>query len=1046
MTNIPLPFVELHCHSFYSLLDGASAPEALIAEAARLGMPALALTDHNSLAGAMRFHSAARKLRVRPIFGAEVTLHDGAHLTLLAENQQGYASLCRLITRSRCDLGTRTDTAWSGKTAPALTFDQLAAHREGLIALTGCDQGPLAHALRAQDAAGAVARAGTLADIFGRSQLYIEIQHHQRPGDDARRHALLEVAAQTRLPIVATGNTHYAVRAHARLRDCLLAIDRNESLDEARRAGALPLNHTYALADAAALTRRFACIPHALANTLAIAERCFVDLDFGGVAGGAQRMPVFPIPGEQSEFGFLYNLCHAALPTRYPQLEPRVLTQLAHELQVIQQAQLSSFFLLVWDVVRFARERRIRCSGRGSAAGSIVAYLLDISQVDPLEHDLLFERFLSPDKATMPDIDLDFDWRRREEVIQYLYERYGHERCAMVCNHVQFQARSAVRDLSRALNFPDAVVERLLKRIDAHSPTQAAAEIDALLAADAPGAATISTPVAARTTTHPLALLAELLRHIDGVVRHLSIHVGGMLITGRPLDELVPIEPATMPGRYVVQWDKDSVEDAGLVKLDVLSLRTHGLIAEAQDLIDPPLDLDRLPVDDPAIYDMVCSADTLGTFQIESRAQMQMLPRTLPRNLKDLAVEIAIVRPGPIQGGAVHPYVNRRLGREPVHYDHPDLESILRGTLGVLLYQEDCLRIAMTIAGFSGGEADQLRRAMSRSRSQEAMAEMHDLFVHRALARGYALETASTIFSKIAGFAQFGFCRSHAASFARISYVTCWLKKHHPAAFYTALLNSGAGFYPHDVIAADMHRHGIDLLPLDINRSRWGYTHVDAQRVRMGASTVAGLGEAAWAHIDAAQPFADLRDFHARTRLPKTLVADMIRAGLFDSFGERRALLWESGELPVGDRSAELPLQIPITSIALPALAATEAEAWEHELTGLAPGGSYVRHFRAALQKLGVHSLADARALPAGRRIRVAGIMYVRQRPQTAKGVTFLGMQDETALMDWVVKADQWKSFRHLLRGDRLLLAEGVVQSTGSAVSLLVQTLRDAFG
>jgi error-prone DNA polymerase len=1036
----PLPFIELHCHSFYSLLDGASSPEALVSEAARLGMPALALTDHDSLAGAMRFWTAARRHGIRSLFGAEVTLRDGAHLTLLAENQHGYANLCRLITRSRMD--PRTDApneAWAGKVAPELTLEHLTEHRKGLIALSGCERGLLGPALRRSDAAEATARAGVLADIFGAQHFYLELQHHERAGDDTRVRVLLDVAGRARLPVVATGNTHYAVRAHARLRDCLIAIDRNESLDEARRAGALPYNHTYALADAAALTRRFAGIPHALANTLAIAERCFVDLDFGGVAGGAQRMPAFPVPAGQTEFGFLYNLCHAALPMRYPRLEPRVITQLAHELQIIQDAHLSSFFLLVWDVVRFARERRIRCSGRGSAAGSIVAYLLDISQVDPLEHDLLFERFLSPDKATMPDIDLDFDWRRREEVIQYLYERYGRTHCAMVCNHVQFQARSALRDLGRALNFPEAVVERLLRHIDAHSPAGAADEIDALrnTAGDD-----------MHRPNEPLALLCELLRSIDGVVRHLSIHVGGMLITGRPLDELVPIEPATMPGRCVVQWDKDSIEDAGLVKLDVLSLRTHGLIAEAQALLEQggdSIDLDRLPVDDPCVYDMMCAADTLGAFQIESRAQMQMLPRTQPRNLKDLAVEIAIVRPGPIQGGAVHPYVDRRIGKEDVRYDHPDLETILRGTLGVLLYQEDCLRIAMTIAGFSGGEADQLRRAMSRSRSQEAMAEMHDLFVRRALTRGYDLETASVIFTKIAGFAQFGFCRSHAASFARISYVTCWLKKYHPAAFYTALLNSGAGFYTHEIIAADMHRHGIELLPLDVTESRWEYTRIDDGRVRMGASTIGGLGAAAWARVEAARPFHGLRDFHARARLPKPLVEDMIRAGMFDAYGERRALLWEMGALPTTPAQDELPLETPITTVALPLLTQPEAESWEHEVSGLAPGGSFVRHFRTQLQQLGVVTLAQARTMPAGRRVRVAGMIYVRQRPQTAKGVTFLGVQDETALMDWVVKAEQWKQFRLLLRGEHLLIAEGIVQAGGGAASLLVQSLEPGF-
>ncbi len=504
---------------------------------------------------------------------------------------------------------------------PLLSAEQLAEHRDGLIVLTGCRRGLLSSALLRGDPAAAQAGAGLLVDLFGQERVVVELQDHALPGDRALVRGLLGVARALGLPVVATGNTHYATQDHARLRDCLLAIDANLSLTEARKRGLLPHNHMQALPAPAEMLRRFAELPEALPASLEIAARCQVDLDFG-----QHRLPQVHVPGGVSEFSHLYQLCHQALPDRYPSLAPRVLKQLAHELDVIERAGLAPFFLIVADIVRFARERGIRCSGRGSAAGSIVSYLLGISHCCPFEHDLLFERFLSDDKHTMPDIDIDFDSFRREEVIQYVYEKYGHERVAMVTNYVTYQTRSAIRDLGAALAFPEAVLDRLVKQIDSHSAADAATQLEALA---------VSSDANAGDDPHPINTLAGLVRQIDGAVRHLGIHSGGMVITGPPLSQVVPVQPATMPGRYIIEWDKDSCEDAGLIKIDILGLRTLGMIDHALDIVERQTgarpDVNRMPLDEPALWEMLARADTIGTFQVESRAQTQMLPRTKPR-------------------------------------------------------------------------------------------------------------------------------------------------------------------------------------------------------------------------------------------------------------------------------------------------------------------------------------------------------------------------------------------------------------------------------
>ena len=712
------------------------------------------------------------------------------------------------------------------------------------------------------------ARLRRLYDLFGTHHLFVEVQHHELPTDDRLVRKLLRAARTMGLPVVATHNVHYATHEQSMLRDALIAVRHRETLDAAQRAGRLPFNNSYALPSPAEMARRFVQQPEALYNTLAIAERCHTSLDFS-----QQRLPEFATPDGSPTFRFLYQLCHARLPECYPDLRPIVLNQLAHELDIIEGANLAGYFLVVWDIVRFAREQGIRCQGRGSAANSIVAYLLGITSIDPLAHHLLFERFLSSDKFTMPDIDIDFAADRREEVIQYVYRKYGQSHTAMVCNVVTYQARSAMRDLGKALELPEASVEQLVQATG-HALARAKLRRSWRRVA-------------------PLALLITLLRQIDGCPRHLSIHSGGMLITGAPLDEIVPLEPATMPGRVVCQWDKDSVEDAGLIKIDLLALRTLGVISETLALLpaagEEAPDLAKIPLDDPQIYQMLQAGDTIGAFQVESRAQQQMLPRLKPSRFEDIAVEVAIVRPGPIQGGAVHPYLRRRTGEEPVTYLHPCLKPVLAETLGVLLFQEQAIRVAVEAAGFTPGEADLLRRALSRNRSQEAMAALRARFVRGAQEKGIDALVAEAIFQQLAGFAGYGFCKSHAASFALIAYQTLWLKRYHPAAFYCALLNQQPmGFYPPEVLLGDARRHGVDTLPPDVNHSRWRYTLEVVENaqgeprwaLRTGLQTIAELGESAWEPLAAAREsgsFRDLADLCRRTRLEQDVVRNLIR-------------------------------------------------------------------------------------------------------------------------------------------------------------------------
>src|SRR5919198_2257555 len=729
-------WVDLHVHSAYSFLDGASHVDELVDAAADQGMDALALTDTNGLYGAVRFANAAKDREIRPIFGAELQLLDLGHLVLIARDRQGWTSLCRTISSAQLA---------GEKTKPKATFALVAENAAGLYALTGCAHGALPKAVRAGDLDGARETLARLASVFG-ERLFVELSDHLDPDDAALCDTLAMLAREAGLGCVVTNNVHYARPEGRRLHDVLRCIDLGLTLDEA--GNRLKPNGEYWLKGESMLRQRLARFDEAFHNARAIADSCVLDLLYDTSTPraeasfvGKDRLPGFPVPEGETAFSFLYALCHAGAREKYPRITRDVATQLAHELDVIDRCGLAEFFLINWDIVRFCKERGIPAQGRGSAADSIVAYVLDITKVDPIKHDLLFERFLTEDSRTMPDIDLDIATNDREDVIQYVYKKYGERYAAMVCNIVTYRARSATREVAKALGYSLEDVDRLAKLVDVHE------------AFDAPDA--LSEVVGDERWPHFRRLVVE----IAGFPRHLSIHNGGMLITAAPLIDTVPIERATMPGRVVCQFDKRDVEDLGLIKMDLLGLRPLSLVKDARAMIaahhaTAVPDLDRLPLDDAAVYDLLCEVDTIGVFQVESRAQAQALPRVRPRNFANIVVEVAIIRPGPLQGNMVNPYINRRQGREPVTYAHPSLEPILKETLGVILFQEQILKVAMAVAGFSANEADRLRRAMSRARSSADMERLREPFVSGARKSGVPDDVPHEVFRQIAAFAE----------------------------------------------------------------------------------------------------------------------------------------------------------------------------------------------------------------------------------------------------------------------------------------------------
>jgi len=1029
-------YVELHAHSDHSLLDGVPSPEALVIRAAELELPALALTDHDNLYGAVRFVRAAEDVGIKPILGAELSLEGGAHLTLLVENGEGYRNLCRLITLAR---------RAGPKGRAELPRTALAAHTAGLIALSGCRRGDINQAMTAGKPQVALEHALGYRRLFGQHHFYIELQRHHQRGDARRVAQLVSLAQHVGLGVVATGNVHYLASAERELHDIFAALRHRLPLEEAQRQGLLRPNDEYYLRSAAEMRLLFPGLPAALENSVRIAERCA----HGGqlLPAGPQTLPRFPVPGGRPPEIYLRALCLDRLRHYYPSAPPRGL--LEKELAVINLLGLADYFLVVWDIVRFARRAGIRCQARGSAVNSLVAYLLGISSIDPVATGLVFERFLSVERATVPDIDLDLAADRREEVIQYVYGRYGEQHAAMACTLVTYRARSAVRDTARALGFPPALVERLSVALDVRR-AESVQESRGL-------AESFGEDLAGKPFQHLLRIVPQL----AGKPRHLGIHNGGMIVSGPPLVDLAPLEPATMPGRMVIQWDKYSLEDVGMAKIDLLGLRTLSAIETAVQIVDKTnafelgtggnrtaaktdrLALERLTFDDPAVYDMICRGETIGVFQIESRAQASLIPRFQPRCFADLVVQISLIRPGPIQAGMVHPYLRRRRGEEPVSYLHPLLQAALEETLGVIVFQEQVLKVASDLAGFPPGRAELLRRALGHKQADAELAHFRQRFLDGAAEKGVSFQIARQVWRQLAAFGSYSFAKSHAAAFAVITYQAAWLRCYHPAAFFAGLMaNQPLGFYPSHIIVSEARRQGVQILPADITHSEL-QTTVEAGALRLGLSAVAGLGEVGGANLiearQAAGPFRTLADFYRRTGLDRRKIEALIWSGAFDSWGvSRKQLIWNLEAALAATANGYRPAlpMLPADEPRFPFMSQLERLWSEFTQTGVSANGHLTELVSEQLRGMGVTPSAVLPDLTPGSHVWIGGVLAAAQRPPTAKGLAFLTIEDIWGLVNVVLYPEVYEASRPALRS-RFVMVEGELQNHHGAINVL---------
>jgi len=1042
------PWAELHCHSSYSFLDGASAPAELVAEAARLGLEALAITDHDGMYGVPQFAQAAAKLagqgvRLRTVFGAELSLGlpsgqtgvpdpVGRHLLVLARDPEGYRRLCAVISAAQL--------AGGEKGRPVYDEDSLAGTHDGhWVVLTGCRKGHVPAALAAGGPDAARRELDRLTGTFGRDNVLVELGCQHDPGDDERNDALAELAVRARVGVVATGNVHFAGPARARLAQALAAIRARRSLAE--QDGWLPAAGTAYLrsgAEMAALLRRY---PGVAARTVALARECA--FDFRVIA---PRLPDFPVPAGYTQAGWLRELVARQAPSRYgpagAERVPGAYRQIARELDVIEGLEFPGYFLIVHDIVRFCEKHDILCQGRGSAANSAVCYAIGITSVDPVSHHLLFERFLSEGRDGPPDIDLDIEHRRREEVIQYVYDRYGRDRAAQVANVISYRPRLALRDAGRALGFAPEQQDAWARQIG-------------------PGPAVAGEVLPSGSQGDPDGVppaVADLARQMQRLPRHLGIHSGGMVICDRPVGEVCPVEWARMPGRTVLQWDKDDCAYAGLVKFDLLGL---GMLAALHDcfvLVNAHYgtrwSMPSIPQEDPAVYDMLGQADTVGVFQVESRAQMATLPRLRPRQFYDLVIEVALIRPGPIQGGSVHPYLRRHDGLEEPAMPHESMREALGKTLGVPLFQEQMMQLAIDCAGFTPAEADRLRQAMSAKRAPERISELRQRLLDGMAARGIGAAVAEDIYEKILAFSSYGFPESHAISFAYLVYASAWLKRYYPAAFTTALLrNQPMGFYASHSLINDARRHGVTVLGVDVNASDALATleptaDPEDPAIRPGLASVRNLGLAKAERVAAGRPYRDLEDFASRTVLPAPALEALATAGAFGCFGlSRRAALWAAG-LAASVRAGQLPGSVPGldpggpgSAPPLPAMTPAEetlADLWATGTYGTHPV-AHVRSWLAARQVLTASAVGSAAA---DAQVAVAGLVTHRQRPPTARGVVFISLEDETGLVNVICPPHVWERHRRMATEAPALLIHGRVERTGGAVNLVATALR----
>ena len=1018
-------FVELHARSAFSFLEAAALPEALAERAARLEQPAIALLDADGVYGAPRLYRACTRLGLSALVGAEITLADGSRLPLLVEDREGYQNLCRLLTRVKM-------RAPKGK--GAATFEELAEFAGGLVCLTGGGRGPVAAALARGGAPAGRECLERLVGIYGRYDVFAELQRHLSRPEEARNEWLRAEAARLRLAPLATNEPLLVARKDRPLLDVLTCIREHTTLEAAGRL--LARNSEHFMKSGPVMERLFADCPEAVANTGELALRLgFTLKDLG------YRFPEYPLPRGETPLGFLRTLAHAGARDRYGSgpLAEKARRQIEHELALIGRLDLAGYFLIVWDLVQYCRAHDVLVQGRGSAANSAVCYALGLTAVDPVGMELLFERFLSDERGEWPDIDLDLpSGDRRETVIQYVYERYGRLGAAMTANVITYRGRSAAREVGKTLGLPADTIERLSQLVSNWEYTDPG---DSLLAHLGEAGCDPGEP--------RIQHFARLWSGIQDLPRHLGQHSGGMVIAQGRLDGVVPLEPATMPGRSVVQWDKDDCTALGIVKVDLLGLGMMSLLQDALEMIrrrGGEVDLAHLPQNDPKVYAMLQQADTIGVFQVESRAQMATLPRLRPERFYDLVVQVAIIRPGPIVGDMVHPYLRRRAGREAITVPHPDLEPILRRTLGVPLFQEQLLRMAMATAGFTGGEAEELRRAFGFKRSERAMREV-EVKLRTGMARqGISGAAAEAIIHSITAFALYGFPESHAASFALLAYASAYLKTHHPAAFYAALLNNQPmGFYDPATIVGDAGRHGQGIRPADVNFSGWLCAIEPDGVVRLGLRYVRGLREEAGRRLEAERrwrPFASVEEVVKRGELRRDELAQLARVGALASLEpERRAALWEAERAgrPAGVLYEDLPAPRELSP--LPPMSPEERLIADYEGTGLTLGPHPMAFRRGELLRMRVSRAADLVAFRHGAWVKVAGAVVVRQRPGTAKGFVFLNLEDETGLVNIIVRPALFHRHRLALVNEPFLLIEGTLQRQDNVTSVRAERL-----
>ncbi|WP_445997244.1 error-prone DNA polymerase [Okibacterium fritillariae] len=1061
-----VPYAELHAHSNFSFLDGASGPEALVEEAVRLGLHAIALTDHDGLYGAVRLAEAAEAHPgLGTIFGAELSLEltapqngepdpEGHHLLVLARRQEGYHRLSRAITTAQLADGAE-------KGSPRYRLDDLADAAEGSwLVLTGCRKGTVRSALQRSGADAARLELRRLVDRFGPDNVVVELTDHGHPTDSAANAALAVLAGELHLPTIVTGNVHYAAPEQHRLAEALAAVRARRSLDQLD--GWLPATGRAHLRSGCEMSRLFARYPDAVARTVSYADELGFRLK--SVSPG---LPKQDVPPGHTPMSWLRALTWEGADKLYGTLTPEVRTRIERELEVIEQKDFPGYFLIVHELVHFARNRGILCQGRGSAANSAVCYLLGITAVDSIYYGLPFERFLSSMRDEEPDIDVDFDSDRREEVIQHVYERYGRFNAAQVANVITYRPKFAVRDMAKALGHSPGQQDAWSKQVERWGAVASSEDHDI------PDA------------------VVDLAQQVLRFPRHLGIHSGGMVLTDRPVGEVSPIEHGRMDGRTVLQWDKDDCAWMGLVKFDLLGLGILAAMQYAFDLADEfcgeRWTLATLPKEEAAVYDQLCYADSVGVFQVESRAQMGMLPRMLPRRFYDLVIQIAMVRPGPIQGGAVHPYIRRRTGAEDITYLHPALEPVLERTLGVPLFQEQLMQMAMVVGGCTGEDADLLRRAMGSKRGEEKIESLKTKLYVGMAGNGIVGEDADIVYGKIQAFANFGFAESHSISFGLIVYASAWMRLHYPAAFLAALLRAQPmGFYSPQTLVADARRHGVITHRPDIQRSEAhatlepldpdddrpaGATGLDAcceaqqppvppfdrsipfdatvhrrdgrYAVREGLASVTKIGLNKATQIVEERrrggPYTDMHDLARRVGLTAPQLEALSAAGAFRSLGlERREALWKaeqaSQERPNQLAGSLVDVQPPLFDL-LTAEEEVISDLWS---TGVSPDDHPVRHLRDDLRQQGILSAEELRSAESGRRVRVAGVVTHRQRPATASGITFVNLEDETGLMNVICSVGVWRRYLRVAREAPAMIVRGILERSDDGIINLV--------